>query len=244
LDVILKQKYIPDMATQQLLLDTYNMKAIMTQLPQIAHPLGPDGAPSSSSSSNAGAPIKPPSAMYLKLVNSKVAHIEMILKLIGTPQEILLERFRIMWPQGQSSDLQLLMSLKGTKRNDQQVILEMLGLSAAGKILNKTAHNIFAAGSGVTHGLGGGGGGSSSSSSAAGAGGVTSSSGASAGEQQQHSASSAAAGAASASYSAASAAAASAAALASKSMQSLSLDISSSARTAVGQLKWSHTQKS
>jgi len=60
-----------------------------------------------------------------------------------------------MWPDGQPSDLQQIMSLKGTKRNDQQVMLEMLGLSAASKLLNKTATTIFTGvGSGVA-GVGG-----------------------------------------------------------------------------------------
>lgn len=59
-----------------------------------------------------------------------------------------------MWPDGQPSDLQQIMSLKGTKRNDQQVILEMLGLSAASKLLNKTATTIFTGvGSGATSGV-------------------------------------------------------------------------------------------
>ena len=44
------------------------------------------------------------------------------------------------------------MSLKGTKRNDQQVMLEMLGLSAASKLLNKTATTIF---TGVGNGVAG-----------------------------------------------------------------------------------------
>lgn len=198
LDVIVKQKHISEMATQQLLLDTYNMKAVLTQLPNLG------------SESTAAGTQRPPNSMFLKLVNNKIAHIEMILKLVGTPEDMLLERFRIMWPDGQPADLQLLMALKGTKRNDQQVILEMLGLSAAGKMLNKTAHSIFAAGSSVAGG-----------SAAAAADGAAS-----------------AQSAGNSSYSAASAAAASAAALASSGMKSLTLDISSSARSAVGNLKW------
>jgi hypothetical protein len=204
--VIVKQKHISEMATQQLLLDTYNMKAVLTQLPNL------------DSASHSGGAHKPPSAMYLKLVNNKIAHIEMILKLVGTPEDMLLERFRIMWPDGQPADLQLLMSLKGTKRNDQQVILEMLGLSAAGKMLNKTAHTIFTAGATAAGTVGG-------PSPVPGPDGnqVSGATGA---------------------YSAASAAAANAAAQAASSMKNLTLDISSSARNAVGNLKWStHSQK-
>lgn len=216
--MILKQKHISEMATQQLLLDTYNMKAVLTQLPNL------------DSATHSGGTHKPPTAMYLKLVNNKIAHIEMILKLVGTPEDMLLERFRIMWPEGQPSDLQLLMALKGTKRNDQQVILEMLGLSAAGKMLNKTAHTIFAAGA-------------SAASSATGHGNSPVPS-AGAGADGSGAQAAAAVGGGSSSYSAASAAAASAAAQAASSMKSLTLDISSSARSAVGNLKWAtNTQK-
>mmetsp|Transcript_15357 Transcript_15357/g.21099 ORF Transcript_15357/g.21099 Transcript_15357/m.21099 type:complete len:93 (+) Transcript_15357:1236-1514(+) len=83
LDVIWKQKRITDESTQQLLLDTYNIKALMLQLPL----LGGDVNNSNSSS-------KPPPAspLYTKLVNTKVSHIEMVLKLISTPEEMLLVR--------------------------------------------------------------------------------------------------------------------------------------------------------
>ena len=33
-------------------------------------------------------------AMYVRLVTAKVSHIETILKLIGTPEPMLVERFR------------------------------------------------------------------------------------------------------------------------------------------------------
>ena len=227
------------MATQQLLLDTYNMKAVLTQLPQLV-------APSSDSHGHASS-IKAPPAMYLKLVNNKIAHIEMILKLVGTPEDMLLERFRIMWPDGQPSDLQLLMSLKGTKRNDQQVILEMLGLSAAGKMLNKTAHTIFNVSTGASDSssasAGGGGAGGSGSSNAAGGstavfgGASTNSQGGNVNNNISNNPSGNNSSSSASAYSAASAAAASAAAL--SSMKNLTLDISSSARSAVGNLKWS-----
>lgn len=35
-----------------------------------------------------------------------------MLKLIGTPIEMLVERFKIMWPDGEGSDLQKIMTLK------------------------------------------------------------------------------------------------------------------------------------
>jgi len=87
--VILKQKHISDMATQQLLLDTYNMKSVLTLLPTLtdsshSHGHAPHAAPAAGGRSA--------NTMYLKLVNNKIAHIEMILKLVGTPEDMLLER--------------------------------------------------------------------------------------------------------------------------------------------------------
>jgi len=123
-----------------------------------------------------------------------------------------------MWPDGQPSDLQQIMSLKGTKRNDQQVILEMLGLSAATKLLNKTATTIFTGG-----GLGSSSSGANSSSSS---GGSISGVG------------NAASGGANSTYNAA----ASAAALASSHMKTFTQDISSTARN-IGNLKWTSSTK-
>ena len=84
MDVIWRQKRITDEGTQQLLLDTYNIKALMLQMPHLGWPV-PESPQLAASS-------KPPpvSPLYAKLVNSKVAHIEMILKLISTPEEMLL----------------------------------------------------------------------------------------------------------------------------------------------------------
>jgi hypothetical protein len=184
----------------------------------------------------------------------KVAHIEMVLKLISTPEEMLLvsriarsyssiialgrdqERFRIMWPDGQPSDLQQIMSLKGTKRNDQQAILEMLGLSAASKLLNKTATTIFTgsgigssapsggAGGGVGGGGGGGGGGA--------IGAATSSGGSAAGNANSNLGMGMGIGIGHAAGLGASAAA---------HMKILTQDISSTARN-IGNLKWTTTK--
>lgn len=76
------------MATQQLLLDTYNMKSVLTQLPTLTDTSHSHGhAPAAAAGGARGA-----NTMYLKLVNNKIAHIEMILKLVGTPEDMLLER--------------------------------------------------------------------------------------------------------------------------------------------------------
>ena len=75
--------------------------------------------------------------LYMKFVTKHMARVEMVrlrtqpssprkrapaldddrrrsqvLKLIGTPIEMLVERFKIMWPDGEGSDLQKIMTLK------------------------------------------------------------------------------------------------------------------------------------
>jgi hypothetical protein len=67
--------------------------------------------------------------MYMKLITSKITHIEILLKLVGTPQEFLLDRFKIMWPEGTASDLQMVMSLSGVPRAQQQLTLESFGVT-------------------------------------------------------------------------------------------------------------------
>jgi hypothetical protein len=67
---------------KQLLLDVYNIKSIMLKLPHV----GVD------SSSGNDAPPVPMS--YTKYVTKQMSKIEMVLKLIGTPDTMLVERFR------------------------------------------------------------------------------------------------------------------------------------------------------
>jgi hypothetical protein len=141
---------------------------------------------------------------------------------------MLLDRFKIMWPEGQSSDLQMIMSLKGTKRTDQQALLEILGLS------NMAANK--EAGSGGTN--------SSSSTSEGASSGINhatkrmsaifttpvvsiSSPGSNANAAINSAIST------TASYTAASL----------SSMKNLTQDLSSQARNAVGNLKWATTNK-
>jgi hypothetical protein len=58
--------------------------------------------------------------MYLKLVTSRVSHIEMILKMMGLPDDLVVDRFRTLWQDGTVADLQNVLSLRGLKRPDQQ----------------------------------------------------------------------------------------------------------------------------
>ncbi|CAM9322492.1 unnamed protein product [Hapterophycus canaliculatus] len=109
LSLILRQRRVNEMGTQQLLLDVYNLKTLMLKVPS----LGLDPLQST-----------PIPATYTKYVTKHMSKIEMVLKLVGTPHAMLVERFQIMWPDGSASDLQAIMTLKGMRKADQQVILE------------------------------------------------------------------------------------------------------------------------
>jgi len=96
-----KLKLISEAGSQQLLLDAYNMKTLLLHL----HHMGP----SDHKTVSAGP------AVYTKLVQGRMSQIETLLKLVGTPEVLLVERFKHMWPEGKIEDLSLLMSLKGRK---------------------------------------------------------------------------------------------------------------------------------
>ena len=147
LDIIMKQKKISEMGTQQLLLDTYSLKTMLMQL----HNLGNKNSEKSSSSTKVTTPL-----MYSKLVASRSAYIETILKLLGTPEELLIERFKIMLPEGQLSDLVSLMDKKGMNRQQQQLILDSYNISGGSTLLevkNKNSSGNIAALSSVTSNL-------------------------------------------------------------------------------------------
>jgi len=124
LDIILKQKRISDTGSQQLLLDTYSLKTLLMHMQHL-------GIDASNSANSSRLPVPP---MYLKLITSRAAHIEMILKLLGTPEEMLVDRFKAVWPEGSPNDLLTLMSIKGMKKPEQQTLLESFPSVAAASI--------------------------------------------------------------------------------------------------------------
>lgn len=128
LDIIYNQKRISETGTQQLLLDTYNVKTLLLHLHHLGLPADSDKR-------------VPVPSMYMKLVTSRAAHIEVVLKLIGTPTEMLVERFKIMWPEGTAIDLQTIMSLQGMTRLQQQQYLEMYGLAVPTEAERERAQN-------------------------------------------------------------------------------------------------------
>lgn len=100
---ILSAKRINEIGTHQLLLDLHSLKPVFMTLPD-----------------------QKPSNTYAKYVSGQFAKIEMVLKLVGTPTEMLVERFKIMWPDGTRNDLTSVCNLKGLKKADHQHLLDTL----------------------------------------------------------------------------------------------------------------------
>lgn len=122
-NIIIRQKRISESGTQQLLLDVYNLKTLILKLPVIdsttSSTLGRDKPTTS--------PAIPP-AMYTNLVNQNFSRIEILLKLVSTPPELLVDVFKSTWPTGTAYDFQTVMKLKDMKRAEQNALLEKSGL--------------------------------------------------------------------------------------------------------------------
>jgi vacuolar protein sorting-associated protein 53 len=110
LNLIQKQRRISEEGTQQLLLDLYNLKKMMLDLPRIG------------SEHEINVPVS-----YRKYVEKHMSKVERLLKLVATPVSMLVEHFRMMWPEGGNKELQVVMSLKGMKRTEQITVLETFG---------------------------------------------------------------------------------------------------------------------
>lgn len=165
--------------------------------------------------------------MYGKLVVTRATNLEALLKLVATPEDMLAERFHILWPNGMANDLVLVMNLKGIKRSDQQKVLDALALHAPPGGSDGEELRVNTAKDGAAFGIhsGNSSGGSASSS--------TSFASTFSSVPQVFT-------------SGLSAASQSSASMMSSSMRFLSQDlgITSTARSAVGNLKWSSTTSS
>ena len=53
--------------------------------------------------------------------------VETTLKLVQTPPDMLIQRFKRMWPDGSGSDLQKILAMKGMKQGEQKSYISMLG---------------------------------------------------------------------------------------------------------------------
>jgi hypothetical protein len=134
-------KRISEAGTQQLLLDVYSIKTLLLKLPVMETErktaLGSGGASSHHHHGNAnlsgGSTIAP--AMYTKMVNKEFRKLEVMLKLVGGPREMLVEMFRVQWDcsmdtAAMASDFAMIMTLKGIPRTDHAAMLEILGVEA------------------------------------------------------------------------------------------------------------------
>jgi hypothetical protein len=124
-NTITRQKRISESGTQQLLLDVYNLKTLLLKLP-VMDKTEPSSPSSKSPKSQVGSSIAP--ATYTKMVTKQFQRIETLLKLVGTPSNLLLDVFKVQWHDGTATDLQTVMTLKGMKRNDQASMLEKFGV--------------------------------------------------------------------------------------------------------------------
>lgn len=133
-DNLIRLKRISDPGTQQLLLDNYNLKTLFLKLPVLEEP--GSGSLASKKAVGAGSTIAP--AMYTKVVQKQFGKIETLLKLVGTPIDLLIDNFRVQWVGGTALDLQIVMSVKGMKRTEQAAVLEKFGIDPVNALKGAT----------------------------------------------------------------------------------------------------------
>lgn len=134
-------KRISEAGTQQLLLDVYSVKTLLLKLPVMeADKKSAVGGVASNrqhhhgnATLSGGSTIAP--AMYTKMVNKEFRKLEVMLKLVGSPREMLVEMFRAQWDcsmdtGAMASDFAMIMTLKGIPRTDHAAMLETLGVDA------------------------------------------------------------------------------------------------------------------
>lgn len=123
---IVRCKRINEAGTQQLLLDVYNLKTLMLKLPVIGKKsiINEEKVRLSNTSVTASS-IAP--VMYSNIVMKQFQNVETLLKLVGTPSELLIGVFKVQWVGGTAIDLQTVMNLKGMKRYEQSSMIEKFG---------------------------------------------------------------------------------------------------------------------
>lgn len=132
-DSLIRLKRISEPGTQQLLLDVYSLKTLLLKLPILEDTTASGKKPVATGSTT----IAP--AMYTKMVQKQFGRIETLLKLVGTPNDLLIDNFKVQWANGRPHDLQVVMTLKGMKRNEQISYLEKFGLDPASAVKGVTA---------------------------------------------------------------------------------------------------------
>ena len=129
---LMRLKRISEPGTQQLLLDVYSLKTLFLKLPILE-----EAAKPGKKSVATGSTIAP--AMYTKMVQKQFGRIETLLKLVGTPNDLLIDNFKVQWANGTQADLQSVLVLKGLKRNEQTAMLEKFGIDPVRALKGVTA---------------------------------------------------------------------------------------------------------
>jgi len=133
-------KRISEAGTQQLLLDVYSIKTLLLKLPVLEaekkSSLGPGGKNAyhtNNTNLSGGSTIAP--AMYTKMVNKEFRRLEVMLKLVGSPKDMLVDMFRAQWDcsidtSAMAHDFATIATLKGIPRTEHAAMLETLGVDA------------------------------------------------------------------------------------------------------------------
>jgi vacuolar protein sorting-associated protein 53 len=129
---LIRLKRISEPGTQQLLLDLYNLKTLFLKLPVLE-----DAGMPGKKAVSTGPSIAP--AMYTKTIQKQFGRMETILKLVGTPLDLLIDNFKVQWPGGTTADFTVVMTLKGMKRPEQASMLEKFGFDPATALKGATA---------------------------------------------------------------------------------------------------------
>jgi vacuolar protein sorting-associated protein 53 len=122
---VVRLKRVSEPGSQQLLLDVYNLKTLFLKLPVAESFIGVADSSKGRKGVGGGSTIAP--AVFTKMVQSQFGKIETLLKLVGTPNELLIENFQVQWPGGSVAELQVVLALKGLKRAEQVAFLDKLG---------------------------------------------------------------------------------------------------------------------
>ena len=122
-DTLVRLKSISEPGSQQLLLDVYNLKTLILKLPVLEKSVASTPLARKATGVSTIAP-----AMYTKMVHKQFKKIELLLKMTGTPVNLLIDVFKDQWHGGTVNDLQQVMSLKGMQRGHQAKMFEKYGL--------------------------------------------------------------------------------------------------------------------
>ncbi|XP_049850970.1 uncharacterized protein LOC126324508 isoform X2 [Schistocerca gregaria] len=120
---------INEAGAQQLLTDLAQFRKNLESLPIVAFASSSDTAPSSDynlSSTGSSAPSTV-SVTYSKKVRREFEKLEKLLKVIWTPQDMLLDTYRALLPDKNDVDLVSIMNIKGISYQSQHQILDAFG---------------------------------------------------------------------------------------------------------------------